>query len=494
MIIGIDLGTTNSCAAYTLNGNPIVIKNTDGTNTTPSVVTFKKDGTSYIGNDAKARRVVDALDTVWSAKRFMGRSFSAVKNEFAAMPYAFTCDYNDNICVVVGGRRFTVTEIASYVLSSVKESAEIALNEKITEAVITVPAYFTDAQREATRQAGELAGLTVRRIISEPTAAALAYGHVHNINGNIAVYDLGGGTFDISVLHIKDGNFNVLSTSGDTMLGGDDIDRRVSDFLIRQARSEIGVDLFALSSDPVTKTVATYARQKIRDAAEKAKIALSDTSIDFTDVEIPNLYNGKDFKTRLHRDNFNHMVSFVVDKTLKLCDEAIAKANCKIDQIVLVGGSTKSPYIRERIAKHFHITPDTSINPDEAVALGAAIQASMLESNKLSDVTPLDLGILCRKGRSSTTIVPVLKANTSIPTSFSRTFTTSRDNQDTIDLSIMQGVAKLGLLKIELKSAPKGTPRVTVEFTVDSDGILSVKATDLSTGSVKQTTLKKHVN
>ena len=494
MIIGIDLGTTNSCAAYVKDGNPVVIKNSEGSSTTPSVVTFKKDGTSFIGNDAKKRRVVDALDTVWSAKRFMGRAFSAVKDEFKAMPYAFSCDYNDNICVVVGGRRFTVTEIASYILASLKESAEDTLKTPITEAVITVPAYFTDAQREATRQAGQLAGFTVKRIISEPTAAALAYGHNKDFNGNIAVYDLGGGTFDISVLHIENGNFNVLSTAGDTMLGGDDIDKRISDFLIRQARADLGIDLFALSADSVTRTVATYARQKIRDAAEKAKIALSDTSIDFTEVEIPNLYNGLDFKARLSRDNFNHMVSFVVDKTLKLCDDAISQANCKIDQVVLVGGSTKSPYVRERIAKHFHLTPDTSINPDEAVALGAAIQASMLESNKLSDVTPLDLGILCRKGKSSTTIVPVLKANTAIPTSFSRTFTTSRDNQDTIDLSIMQGVAKLGLLKIDLKPAPKGTPRVTVEFTVDADGILSVTATDLSTGSVKQTTLKKHVN
>lgn len=493
MIIGIDLGTTNSCAAAMKDGRPVVVENAEGQRTTPSVVTFRRSGEVFIGQDAKNRRIQDPLDTVWSSKRFMGRAYSSVKEELRHVPYRFTCDSDDNVCILAAGRSMTVVEIASRILSKVRLDAQKALGTTVDEAVITVPAYFTDPQREATREAGRLAGLNVRRIISEPTAAALAYGAQSGFEGTVAVYDLGGGTFDISVLEVKDGSFKVLSTAGDTMLGGDDIDRRVTDWIVREARRLLGFDLFSELEDPVTRIAAAYAMQKARDCAEKAKIELSDK--DEAKICIENLYKGMDLSTSLFRGNLEHMVELTASKTIPLCRKALADAGLdKVDKVILVGGSTKSPRVRRIVKETFSIEPDTSLNPDEAVALGAAVQAGILEdgSKSLVDVTPLDLGILCRNGRR-TEIAPIIKANTPIPVSLKRTFTTSHERQEALDLTLMQGFSRLATMRVELKPAPKGVPRVVVGFSIDADGILSVSATDTATGAVKRTTITKHV-
>ena len=492
MIIGIDLGTTNSCAAYVKDGSAQVIKNAEGQYTTPSVVTFKNNGMSYIGQDAKNRKTLDPKDTVWSYKRFMGRPYSLVKKEFESMPYLFTCDQEDNICVYVGGRRMTVSEIASRVLSKVRTDSQKTLKTTIDSAVITVPAYFTDAQREATREAGKLAGLDVKRIISEPTAAALAFCAQNPFEGTMAVYDLGGGTFDISILEVKDGAFKVLSTAGDTILGGDDIDKRVSDWIVKEVRRTLDVDLKAEYENPVTHNVTTFAMQKIRTQAEKAKIEMTNNA--YVDIEIANLCHGLDFKARLTKANLENMMSFVVDKTLKLCQQALDDAKLKnVDKVILVGGSTKSPYVREQVSSFFKSYVDTSLDPDQAVALGAAIMAKGIEENnaKLVDVIPLNLGILCVKkdSRAHETAV-IIPANTTIPAEKTMCFTTSKDNQEAIDLCMMQGPSVMGTMRIDLAPMRKGTPRVKVTFSVDADGILSVTATD-DKGSVKQTTLKK---
>lgn len=493
MIIGIDLGTTNSCAAYVKDGKAQVIKNAEGEYTTPSVVTFKSDNSSYIGRDAKNRKTLDPKDTVWSYKRFMGRPYSLVKKEFESMPYLFTCDHEDNICVYVGGRRMTVSEIASRVLAKVRTDSQSALKKTIDSAVITVPAYFTDSQREATREAGKLAGLDVKRIISEPTAAALAFCAQNPFEGTMAVYDLGGGTFDISILQVKDGSFKVLSTAGDTILGGDDIDKRVSDWILKEVRSKMGYDLKAEYENPVTRNVTTFAMQKIRTWAEKAKIEM--TGQDSVDIEIPNLCHGQGLQTRLTRANLENMMSFVVDKTLKLCQQALDDAKLKnVDKVILVGGSTKSPYVREKVSTFFKSYVDTSLDPDQAVALGAAIMAKGLEEKnaKLVDVIPLNLGILCLKKdstRAHETAV-IIPANTPIPATRTMCFTTSKNYQEAIDLCMMQGSSVMGNMRIDLAPMPKGEPRVSVTFSVDADGILSVTATD-DNGAVKQATLKK---
>lgn len=474
MVIGIDLGTTNSCMAAVIDGKAQVIPNAEGERTTPSVISFMDNGDSATGRKAKRRRVSKPMDTVSSVKRFMGRKYTSVKNEFDRLPYAFTCDAHDNICVTIHGRRMTVPEVSSHVLSKLRTDASARLGQPVTDAVITVPAYFNDAQREATREAGRLAGLNVRKIISEPTAAALAYGK-GKADQTIAVYDLGGGTFDISILRIENGCFRVLSTSGNTMLGGDDIDRRVSDWIIRRGYEITGEDVGRAFANPVTKAAAAYAMQAVKDAAEQAKIELS--SKDETLIEIPSYYNGTSIRNlKLTRKNLANMISYVTDQTFKCCDEAMeAAGNPKLDAVVLVGGSTKSPCVREAVAKYFHQNCDTSVNPDEAVALGAAIQADMIENSAggLRDVTPMDLGILTiSMGKKA--VAKVIRANTQIPAAYKMRFRPSHRGVSKLDLPIMQGASRIGSLSVDTSRKEI----VDVIFAIDDNGILTVTASN----------------
>lgn len=477
MTIGIDLGTTNSCAAVVIDGTAQVIPNIEGDRTTPSVISFMENGNSATGNKAKKRRVSKPLDTVSSVKRFMGRKYTSVKGEFERLPYSFTCDADDNICVAIHGRRMTIPEVSSHVLSKLRSDVSERLHTEIVDAVITVPAYFNDAQREATREAGRLAGLNVRKIISEPTAAALAYGKGGK-NQTIAVYDLGGGTFDISILKIEDGTFRVLATSGNTMLGGDDIDRRISDWIIRKGLEMTGEDLAEDFSNPVTKNGASYTMQAVRDAAEKAKIELS--AKDEAIIDIPVYYNGKSIiGLKLTRKNLANMISYVTDQTFKCCDKAMQEAgNPKLDAVVLVGGSTKSPCVREAVSRYFHQECDTSINPDEAVALGAAIQADMLDrkENTLRDVTPMDLGILSVDPFGyKKVITTIIKSNTPIPVRFRKSFRASKNNtQCRLDFPVMQGAGRIGSFSVDINR----NDIVEVEFAIDADGILSVTASN----------------
>lgn len=488
MIIGIDLGTTNSCAAAVIDGKAQVIPNLEGEMTTPSVISFMDNGDSATGNRAKRRRVSKPLDTVSSVKRFMGRKYTSVKDEFERLPYSFTCDADDNICVAIHGRRMTIPEVSSHVLAKLRSDVSKRLGTNITEAVITVPAYFNDAQREATREAGRLAGLDVRKIISEPTAAALAYGKDAE-DQTIAVYDLGGGTFDISILRIENGSFRVLSTNGNTMLGGDDIDRRVSDWIIRKGLEKTGEDLAEAFSNPVTRNGAAYAMQAVRDAAEKAKIELS--SKEETVIDIPVYYNGTSLMgVKLTRKNLANMISYVTDQTFKCCDKAMeAAGNPKLDAVVLVGGSTKSPCVREAVAGYFHTECDTSVNPDEAVALGAAIQADMLgrNDNTLRDVTPMDLGILTMdNGGYKKVIATIVKANTQIPAKYRMRFRpTKNSTSNRLDFPVMQGAGRIGSFSVNAKK----NDVIDVVFSIDHDGILTVTA---SNGSSEVEFTKKH--
>lgn len=482
MTIGIDLGTTNSCMAAVIGGKPQVIPNAQGHMTTPSVIFYGQDGKTESGDDAKSRKVRDPEQTIWSVKRFMGKSFTSVKSEKDHLPYHFTCNEQDEICVSIRGRRLTVPEISGQLLSKLRTDASSRLGRTITDAVITVPAYFSDAQREATREAGEkYGGLKVRRIISEPTAAALAYGFGRNENKTIAVYDLGGGTFDISILRIEDGQFSVLSTSGDTMLGGDDIDRRVSDWILREARKQTGEDVASAYADPATRTAAAYSMQAVRDAAEKAKIELS--SSDEATVSIPRYYNGTSVNLKLSRKNLENMISYVTDATFKCCDIAMRAAGCpRLDAVVLVGGSTKSPCVRKAVAGYFGLQPDTSVNPDEAVALGAAIQASMLDGGieglKLLDVIPMDLGIQTLKPNGKRDIAVVMKANTKIApgTGWQRVFSATRNGVGRLDFQVMQGIERIGKFSVDIEKLPRGQVQIPVTFTVDENGILTVLA------------------
>ena len=488
MIIGIDLGTTNSCVAAVINGKAQVIPNLEGEMTTPSVISFMDNGDSATGNRAKRRRVSKPLDTVSSVKRFMGRKYTSVKDEFERLPYSFTCDADDNICVAIHGRRMTIPEVSSHVLAKLRSDVSKRLGTNITEAVITVPAYFNDAQREATREAGRLAGLDVRKIISEPTAAALAYGKDAE-DQTIAVYDLGGGTFDISILRIENGSFRVLYTNGNTMLGGDDIDRRISDWIIRKGLEKTGEDLAEAFSNPVTRNGAAYAMQAVRDAAEKAKIELS--SEEETVIDIPVYYNGTSLMgVKLTRKNLANMISYVTDQTFKCCDKAMeAAGNPKLDAVVLVGGSTKSPCVREAVAEYFHTECDTSVNPDEAVALGAAIQADMLErnDNTLRDVTPMDLGILTMdNGGYKKVIATIVKANTQIPAKYRMRFRpTKNSTSDRLDFPVMQGAGRIGSFSVNAKK----NDVVDIVFSIDHDGILTVTA---SNGNSEVEFTKKH--
>lgn len=484
-IIGIDLGTTNSCVAVMEGTTPVVIANSEGMRTTPSVVAFTKNGERLVGQAAKRQAVTNPKNTVYSIKRFMGRTMSEVSDESKDVPYTVVAGDGGSVRVDADGRVYSPPEISAMILQKMKQTAEDYLGEKITEAVITVPAYFNDTQRQATKDAGEIAGLTVRRIINEPTAAALAYGlDKKGQNQIVAVYDLGGGTFDISILEIGDGVFEVKSTNGDTHLGGDNFDQRLIDFLADEFKKSEGIDL---RNDPM-------ALQRLREAAEKAKIELSQMLQ--TDVNLPFITATQDGPKHLNvnitRAKFEQLCTDLFDRSLKPCEGALRDAKLtpsQIDDVILVGGSTRIPKIQELVKNFFGKEPSKGVNPDEVVAVGAAIQGGVLAGDVkdvlLLDVTPLTLGIETMGG----VMTPMIPANTTIPHRKSETFSTASDNQPSVEIHVLQGERPmaadnktLGKFHLDgIPPAPRGVPQVEVTFDIDANGILSVTAKDKAT-------------
>ncbi len=485
-IIGIDLGTTNSCVAVVEGNVPTVITNSEGNRTTPSIVGFVNDE-KKVGDSAKRQAITNPKKTVHSIKRFMGESFNAVKGEIDKVSYNVVCGDNNTPRVNIDGKLYTPQEISALILQKMKKTAEDYCGETITDAVITVPAYFNDSQRQATKEAGEIAGLNVRRIINEPTAAALAYG-LDKIEENkkIAVYDFGGGTFDISILELGDGIFEVLSTDGDTHLGGDDVDYTLIDWMVEEFKKQNGIDL---SND-------SMAMQRLKEAAEKAKIELS-SSVS-TEINLPYITiteNGpQHFTATLTRAKFESLIDNIINRTLVPCESALKKANIKkeeIDEVILVGGSTRIPAIQNAVENFFGKTPNRSVNPDEAVACGAAIQGAILNGDKsvgdilLLDVIPLSLGI----ETEGTLMTKLIEANTTIPTTKSEVFTTAVDNQQSVEVVVLQGerpLAKdnklLGRFYLDgILPAPRGIPQIEVTFDIDANGILTVSALDKAT-------------
>ncbi|MBL0331994.1 MAG: molecular chaperone DnaK [Chlorobiota bacterium] len=484
-IIGIDLGTTNSCVAVMEGTSPVVIPNSEGERTTPSVVGFTKNGDRLIGQAAKRQAVQNPINTIFSIKRFMGRTVSEVKEEEKMIPYKIVSGSGNSVRVEIDGRDYSPPEISAMVLQKMKQTAEDYLGQKVTEAVITVPAYFNDAQRQATKDAGEIAGLTVKRIINEPTAAALAYGMDKGTeNKKIIVYDLGGGTFDVSILDLGDGVFEVKSTNGDTHLGGDNFDKVLLDYLADEFKKTDSVDL---RSDPM-------ALQRLRDAAETAKKELSQMMQ--TNVNLPFITmadgNPKHLSINITRTAFESMCEGLFKKTLEPCRQALNDAGmtpAQIDDVILVGGSTRIPKIQQLVREFFGKEPNKGVNPDEVVAIGAAIQGGVLMGDVrdvlLLDVTPLSLGIETLGG----VMTPMIPSNTTIPTKKSEVFSTAADSQPSVEIHILQGERpmandnkSLGRFHLEgIPQAPRGTPQIEVTFDIDANGILNVSAKDKAT-------------
>ena len=484
-IIGIDLGTTNSCVAVLEGGEPVVIPNAEGQRTTPSMVAFAKSGERLVGAPAKRQAVTNPENTIFSIKRFMGRMFDEVKTETDEVPYKVIRGKNNVARVQIGDKEYSPPEISAMVLQKMKQTAEDYLGQKVTEAVVTVPAYFNDSQRQATKEAGVIAGLEVKRIINEPTAASLAYGLDKKKNEKIAVYDLGGGTFDISILELGEGVFEVKSTNGDTHLGGDDFDQRVIDWMVDEFKKAEGVDL---SKDPM-------ALQRLKEAAEKAKIELSSTSQ--TEINLPFVTatdsGPKHLNMTLSRAKFEQLCDDLFTRTVEPCKTALKDAGMKsgeIDEVILVGGMTRVPKVQALVKELFGKEPHKGVNPDEVVAIGAAIQGGVLGGDVkdvlLLDVTPLSLGIETLGG----VFTKLIEKNTTIPTKKSEIFSTAADSQTTVEIHVLQGEREMALHNKTIgrfhldgiPPAPRGVPQIEVTFDIDANGILNVSAKDKATG------------
>jgi molecular chaperone DnaK len=492
-IIGIDLGTTNSCVAVLEGGEPKVIANEEGARTTPSVVAFSKSGERLVGQVAKRQAITNPENTIFSIKRFMGRRYNEVNDEMKMVPFKVS-QQGDHVGVLAQGKEYTPPEVSAMILQKLKKSAEAYLGEPVTEAVITVPAYFNDAQRQATKDAGKIAGLDVKRIVNEPTAAALAYGLDKKKDETIAVYDFGGGTFDISILEVGEGVIEVKSTNGDTHLGGDNLDQRIVEWLIAEFKAEEGLDLGSKGNE--------MALQRLKDAAEKAKIELS-TTIE-TEINLPfitaDATGPKHLVRKLTRAKLEQLVEDLLDRSLEPCKKALADAGVttgQIDEVVLVGGQTRMPKIQEIVKKMFGKEPHRGVNPDEVVAIGAAVQAGVLAGEVkdllLLDVTPLTLAIETLGGVAT----PMIPRNTTIPTKKTETFSTAADSQTEVEVHVLQGERPLaaqnrtlGKFKLAgLPPAPRGVPQIEVTFDIDANGILNVNAKDTATGKDTRITI-----